>query len=134
MIKTFKKGSIIVRQGDNINKNLYIVKSGKCAIKRAVNNVVIDCGNLHPGDLFGEMSMILGLERSATILATDETVEVEELNKASFFEAIKKDPEIAWKVLTNLALKTQMLDEIQNEISDPELLKAILVGKKQMGL
>lgn len=131
MKKTFKKGSIIVRQGDNKNKNLYILRKGRCSITRSANNSIIDCGKIYPGDIFGELSMILGLERSATILAIDDEVEVEELNKLSFLEIIKEDPEIAWTVLTKLAIKTQLLDEVRSEMMHPEVMRTIIENKKK---
>lgn len=129
MIKTYKKGSIIVKQGEDNNKTIFIIVRGKCAVQRAVNNNVIDCGIIREGDIFGEISMILNVERAATIIAKDDEVIVEELNKFDFLEKITKNPEIAWKVLTNLAMKTQMLDEIQEQISDPVVLKKLLTGK-----
>ena len=75
--------------------------------------------------------MILGLERSATILAIDDEVEVEELSKSSFLEIIREDPEIAWTVLTKLAIKTQMLDEVRNEMMQPEVLRTLIEAKKK---
>lgn len=131
MKKAFKKGNIIVRQGDNENRNLYILRKGRCSITRTSNNSVVDCGKIYPGDIFGELSMILGLERSATILAIDDVVEVEELNKAEFLEIIKEDPEIAWSVLTKLAVKTQKLDEVRNEMMQPEVMRTILEAKRK---
>jgi CRP-like cAMP-binding protein len=129
--KTFKKGNIIVRQGDNKNKNLYILRKGRCSITRTANNCILDCGKIYPGDIFGELSMILGLERSATILAIDDEVEVEELNKITFQEIIKKEPEIAWTVLTKLAIKTQMLDEIRGEMMHPDVIRTLIENKKK---
>lgn len=130
MKKSFKKGNIIVNQGDNENRNLYILRKGCCSITRTANNSVIDCGKIYPGDIFGELSMILGLERSATILAVDD-VEVEELDKAEFLKLTKEDPEIAWSVLTKLAVKTQKLDEVQNEMMKPEVIRTILETKRK---
>lgn len=129
--KTFKKGNIIVRQGDNKNKNLYILRKGRCSITRSANNSILDCGKIYPGDIFGELSMILGLERSATILAIDDEVEVEELNKITFQEIIKEEPEIAWTVLTKLAIKTQMLDEIRGEMMHPDVIRTLIENKKK---
>ena len=131
MRKIFKKGNILVRQGDNKNKNLYILRKGRCSITRSANNSVLDCGKIYPGDIFGELSMILGLERSATILAIDDEVEVEELNKISFLEIIRENPEIAWTVLTKLAIKTQMLDEVRNEMMQPEVIRTLIEATKK---
>lgn len=129
MEKTYKKGEIIIRQGDIKDKFLYWVTKGKLLVEKVVNGNIINCGYLREGDIFGEISMIIGTERAATIMAAEDGVTVQQLDKRAFFELIKKDQEIAWKVLTNLAIKTQMLDEIQGQISDPKMLRKLLVGK-----
>ncbi|HPO50311.1 MAG TPA: cyclic nucleotide-binding domain-containing protein [Spirochaetota bacterium] len=129
MEKTYKKGEIIIRQGDIKDKFLYWVTKGKLLVEKVVNGNIINCGYLREGDIFGEISMIIGTERAATIMAAEDGVAVQQLDKRAFFELIKKDQEIAWKVLTNLAIKTQMLDEIQGQISDPKMLRKLLVGK-----
>ena len=129
MEKLYKKGEIIIRQGDTKDKFLYWVTKGKLLVQKVVNGNVINCGYLREGDIFGEISMIIGTERAATVMAAEDGVLVQQLDKKSFFELIKKDQEIVWKVLTNLAIKTQMLDEIQGQISDPKTLRKMLVGK-----
>ena len=59
MLHQFKKGDIIVRQGESDRKTLFILIKGKCSVKRAVNNKLLDCGLIREGDIFGEISMIL---------------------------------------------------------------------------
>ncbi len=129
MIKSLKKGEIVVRQGDTKDRNLYIIHRGKFSVQRAVNGNVINCGLLREGDIFGEISMILGSARSSTIISAEDDAEIESLNKASFLALIQKQPEIAWKVLTNLAVKTAKLDELQSQISDAASLRALLTKK-----
>lgn len=130
MEKNFKKGEIVIRQGDIKDKYLYWITKGKLLVQKVVNGNIIDCGYLREGDIFGEISMIIGTERAATIMAADDNVTVQQLDKKAFFDLIRKDPEIAWKVLTNLAIKTQMLDELQGQISDPKMLRKMLIGKE----
>ncbi|OHD14802.1 MAG: hypothetical protein A2086_02590 [Spirochaetes bacterium GWD1_27_9] len=129
MEKRFKKGDIIIKQGDIKDKSMYYIIKGKLQVQKVINGSIINCGFLREGDIFGEISMIIGTERAATIMAVDDDIIVQQLDKKAFLEAIKKDPEIAWKTLTNLAIKTQMLDELQGQISDPKTLRKILVGK-----
>lgn len=129
MEKFFKKGELVVRQGDIKDKFLYIIIKGTLAVQRAVNGNIIKCGNLREGDIFGEISMILGVERAATIMVISDDAIVQQLDKKNFLELISKKPEIAWKVLTSLAIRTQMLDEIQGQISDSKVLRKMLLGK-----
>jgi hypothetical protein len=46
-------------------------------------------------------------------------------------EIIREDPEIAWTVLTKLAIKTQMLDEVRNEMMQPEVIRTLIEAKKK---
>ena len=46
-------------------------------------------------------------------------------------EIIKEDPEIAWTVLTKLAIKTQLLDEVRSEMMHPEVMRTIIENKKK---
>jgi CRP-like cAMP-binding protein len=130
MTKFYSKGEIVIRQGDNKDRLLYRVIKGKFLVQKVVNNMVIDCGYFRSGDVFGEISLIIGAERAATIVASDENCEVEVLDRKSFLEKIKENPEIAWQVLTSLAIRTQKLDELQGQISDPQILRMILLGKE----
>ncbi len=124
-----KKGALVIKQGDGSDRFLYIVKKGKLSVQRTVNGSIIKCGQLREGDIFGEVSMITGAVRAATVMAAEDGVEVLQVDKSAFFAMIKQDPEIAWKVLTNLAIKTQMLDEMQDQVSDPKILRRMILGQ-----
>jgi CRP-like cAMP-binding protein len=124
----FSKGDLIIRQGDTQDRFLYLVISGSLAVKRTVKDNIIDCGILRAGDIFGEVSMILGTARAATIMGRDDG-SVLQMDKQSFKEKITEDPQVAWKVLTKLAIRTEMLDELQDQLSDKNMLKKFMLGK-----
>lgn len=129
MKKNFKRGEVVIKQGDLVDNHLYIVLEGKLSVKRLAGNTVIDCGNVRDGDMFGEMSMILGSARAATIVAEEDST-LEQLDRGEFLELVREKPDIVWKVLKNLAIKTQMLDELQGQISDSAVLRTLLLGKR----
>ncbi len=129
MKKTLYKGELVIRQGDIKDKYLYVLEKGKLAVQRAVNGVIIDCGYLRDGDVFGEISMIIGVERAATVMVASEEAIVNQLDRNGFLDLISRKPDIAWKVLTSLAIRTQALDELQGQISDSKILRKILLGK-----
>ena len=119
----------MIKQGDLKDNHLYIVLGGKLSVKRVSGSTIINCCNVREGDIFGEMSMILGMARAATIVAEEDSV-LEQLDRRNFLELVKEKPDIVWKVMTNLAIKTQMLDELQGQISDSSVLRTLLLGKK----
>ena len=129
MKKTLYKGELVIRQGDIKDKYLYVLEKGKLAVQRAVNGVIIDCGYLRDGDVFAEISMIIGVERTATVMVASEEAIVNQLDRNGFLDLISRKPDIAWKVLTSLAIRTQALDELQGQISDSKILRKILLGK-----
>lgn len=107
------KGEVLFNQGDRENKNMYIVVKGKLTITKLVNDASINCGFLQEGAIFGEMSMILGDERAATISAQSGEVVVRKLDKKEFLKTIKSKPELAWNIMVKLANKTKKLDDIE---------------------
>lgn len=69
--QVFKKGQVIFQKGDPAD-SLYIVISGAVEIymPREPNNVIVKLGD---GQIFGEMGMLYGKTRNASVRAVDET-------------------------------------------------------------
>ncbi len=73
-VKTFNKDDIICAQGDE-GQSLFIVKEGYLRIKiRFDNGEEKQVAVLIPEDFFGEMSMLTGAPRSATVVAASKLV------------------------------------------------------------
>ena len=67
--KTFKKGSVVFKQGD-VGDSAFIIDSGRVEILVEEGNGKTTCvGVLGVGEIFGEMSIIDGSPRSATAKA-----------------------------------------------------------------
>jgi CRP-like cAMP-binding protein len=84
--ETFEEGTVIIRQGEEGDK-FYLIRRGAV-------DVIIDEGQpsremlvLKEGDFFGEIALITGQPRTATVRAK-ERVECYTLDKVSFQEAI----------------------------------------------
>jgi CRP-like cAMP-binding protein len=93
---TFPAGTTIVRQGDP--------GDALCIIAEGVVEVIRDgkvVGRLTAGDYFGEISLIDGGPRSATVVAVED-VRLLTLGSADF-ESILAEPYAARAVMTNLA-------------------------------
>jgi CRP-like cAMP-binding protein len=75
--KTFTENSVIIREGDVENRDIYVLYKG-AAVAKIETQKEEDGANIHvlkEGDIFGELALILDTPRSATITATS-TVEV----------------------------------------------------------
>src|SRR4051794_2472967 len=89
--RTYKKGDVIIKQGDP-GAGLFVVMSGGVSVtaKSRPGLPEMKLSNLGKGDFFGEMSLIDGYPRSATVTATAET-SVIELNRWVFLDALRKE-------------------------------------------
>src|SRR6202012_698423 len=73
MTRRFDAGAIVVREGDE-GSTCYIVSTGRArATREHPDGRSITLAHFDPGDIFGEMAMLDGERRSATIEATEPT-------------------------------------------------------------
>jgi len=64
---------------------------------------------LSVGDHFGEIGLIDRGTRSASVVATSD-LHVMRLSRHAFEEALERSPSIAWRLLTELASRTRVLE------------------------
>ncbi len=92
-ILRYTRGETMVRQGDT-GDSLYIIRSGSVEVTlKTGNNDPVSLASLGPGNCFGEMSLLTGEPRSATVTALEETqvVVVDKDGLKALFEA---NPEV----------------------------------------
>jgi serine/threonine protein phosphatase PrpC/CRP-like cAMP-binding protein len=92
----FAKGQTIFVEADN-GTDLFLVLSGKVRIHRGEN----DLARLGPGLHFGEMALIDQAPRSASVTTLEDTLLLR-LDRKMFFTLIRKESELAKKVLWNM--------------------------------
>jgi pyruvate,water dikinase len=95
-IRHFEKGEIIIVEGSG-GSAFFLIESGTAIITRKGTEIA----TLGPGDFFGELSLIDGNPRSATVTATSDLV-CYGLTYWEFRPLIEKNPVIAWKILEAL--------------------------------
>jgi len=96
--RSFKKGEILVKQGDS-GIGLYIIASGKVKIVKEMS----DGGELEvavhgPGAFFGEMTVLDNAPRSASVIAIEDT-DCLLLTSWVFKSRMEVQPEIALMIL-----------------------------------
>jgi CRP/FNR family cyclic AMP-dependent transcriptional regulator len=67
-------------------------------------------GVLYPNDFFGEMALLDGLPRSATVTAMEES-EVLVIARKDFLECIRQVPQVAAKMIVTLSLRLRRTDQ-----------------------
>jgi len=107
--RKFRKNNLIIFE-DDVGNNLFVIKSGRVKISHisAEGNEAI-LAILGPGDFFGELSVIDGLGRSASVTSIDE-VELIMLRRSDFMEILEKVPKIAVTLLKELAGRIRKSD------------------------
>jgi CRP-like cAMP-binding protein len=77
-----------------------VLLDGKASLTRKGRTIT----RLLPGDFFGEMAVIDGGPRSATVVA-DEDVDCLVLKQVDFRAMVEGDPSIAWHLLETFAAR-----------------------------
>lgn len=108
-VKPYAVGEVPVRQGDP-GDSFYIIKSGRVDViveKSAGESVVV--ATLGPGNFFGEMSLLTGAARTASIRVAEDA-EFIVIDKESFRSVLAHNPSIAESLSHILSERQAKLD------------------------
>ena len=97
----YSPGEVIVQAGEP-GDSFYLVLEGRA-------RVLGRSRTLRPGDFFGEMALIDGGPRSATVTAAD-AVRLMRLPRSAFLKALKQDPQIGLAIMQVLAERVRRLE------------------------
>ncbi len=103
----FGPGEIILREGDP-GDSLYVLRTGEVAVRVNVRGHARDVASLKAGQFFGEMSLMTGEMRSATIVAKTD-VECYIVSKDAFQEILEQKPELAATISDILSRRQEAL-------------------------
>jgi small-conductance mechanosensitive channel/CRP-like cAMP-binding protein len=90
--RLFAPGETIIRQGDR-GRAFYIVRRGRVAV-RADGAQLAELGR---GEFFGELALLTGSERHASVVAVDES-EVFEIDENDFESVLRGEPRVAEEI------------------------------------
>jgi small-conductance mechanosensitive channel/CRP-like cAMP-binding protein len=88
----FGRGESIIRQGDN-GDSMFIIVAGEANVTAERKGLSRLVAGMKAGDCFGEMSLLTGELRSATVTANSDC-EVVEIDKAVLGQSLKESPEL----------------------------------------
>ena len=98
---------------------LFIINSGRVKISKISDDgKEIILSILGPGDFFGEMALLDGELRSATVIAMEKT-EVSAIRRRQFHDIIKENPQLS---IDLLAIMSQRLRDANRKIGNLALL------------
>jgi len=113
--RSFPRGQLIIREGDT-DAALYIIVSGQVAITKKTSPGVPDVrlSTKGAGDFVGEMTLLDGSPRSATVSALAPT-ECLVLTRWVFNTTLRSDPLIAVAMLPYLSRRIREADEAKSK-------------------
>ena len=115
--KNFKTGETIVKQGDKGN-SLFVIEEGVIGVKVLLEkNKYIEVARLGAGSFFGEMALLTGEPRTASIVSITDT-HLYEITKDHIAPLIDEQPEI-FKPLSEELVRRKMSTEIQKSKHQP---------------
>src|SRR6185503_20588802 len=99
----FDAGHVLFHEGDE-GEDMYIIQSGKVAIKKRLKEGEAMLATLEKGDFFGEMAILERQPRSATaeVLEGGDLIVI---NGETFGDMIKANPEIAVRMLRKQSIR-----------------------------
>ena len=99
--QTYAEGEQIIRQGEP-GTSMFIITEGEVTVGvEASEKEHVQLRRLQVGEYFGEMSLMTGEPRSATVTATTET-RVFEVTRTSFREILEQQPGLLEKIGKNI--------------------------------
>ena len=115
----FAPGEIMTKQGA-IAHWLYIIMKGEASVRVSVEDGADrEVARLGSGDFFGEMGLLTGERRSATVVAVS-SVECYRLDKSAFEVLVGKRPEVTAQIAELLAKRRLELGVVREDLEDAE--------------
>ncbi len=113
-LKHHSKGTVLFNEGDE-GEDMYIIRSGKVAIRKRVPHGDIVVALLEKGDFFGEMAMLEHIPRTAGAEMVEDG-DLIVINSEIFGDMVKSNPEIAVRMLRKYSLRlretTKQIEEL----------------------
>ena len=116
VIKTFESGDTIIEQGDDSNSVYFLISGTVHVLDYSKSHRAVTYASLKDGEMFGEMSAIDGLPRSAWVCAIS-NCKVISLPRNAFINLLKNNADISLKILIKLSSRLRLSDEKLTDVS-----------------
>lgn len=114
----FTAGEVLVRQ-DDAGDSLYVICSGSVRVdRRQEDGHTITLHSLGPDDFFGEMSLLTGAPRTASIVAETDC-EVVVVDRAGFRDVLTNDPAVLDELTGHLAERARRVENLPTAAGQP---------------
>jgi CRP/FNR family cyclic AMP-dependent transcriptional regulator len=142
VLQSFKKNSVILSEEDS-GSALFVITEGKVKVFRSSNDEKeVILAMLNESDFFGEMALLDGMARSATVMAIEDS-KLFIIQRTEFLDLLKKYPEVSIALLTELTkrfrsssmkIKALSLKDAEGKVATVLLQLADDIGKIRQGI
>lgn len=124
--RIFAPGEAIVRMGAEGN-SMFVIVRGSVRVQIPENGIPKTINNLKENDFFGEMSLLTGEPRTATVVASEET-EVLQIRKTALKPIFEGNPELVRSICEIIEERKELLKQTAEDTtgSSPEAEKGVL--------
>lgn len=128
-IRRFHRDEYIFYEGDAGNE-MFIILSGRVTVYiNSIDGLPINICELGPADFFGEMSLLEGLNRSASVVASEDTTLLS-IDEKNFQVFICELPSLSAKLMKGLSSRVRKLDnEMKTFISQSAVSNQMIQSK-----
>ena len=115
--RLFQPGDVLMRQGDRA-ETMHVILSGRVRVSREQpgSAEAITLAELGPGSVVGEIGVLDGGPRTATVSALEAT-ETLELHHTLLMVVLLQYPEVSAELLTTLSKRLRSTDQILDELA-----------------
>jgi CRP/FNR family cyclic AMP-dependent transcriptional regulator len=142
VIQSYKRNSVILSEEDS-GSALFVIAEGKVKVSRSSNDEKeVILAILNESDFFGEMSLLDGMTRSATVTAVEDS-KLFIIQRTEFLDLLKQYPDVSIALLTELTkrfrassmkIKALSLKDAEGKVATVLLQLADDIGKIRQGI
>lgn len=118
----FREGDLVCKKGEP-GHSMFTIIEGEVDVILELPTGTTRLATLKAGDLFGEMSLITGAPRSATIRVSSDYLRAVEIDRARFVYLIGQQPAFALAVMSRLCGTINNLNEQLNALQNAQEAK-----------
>ncbi|OGS36512.1 MAG: hypothetical protein A2293_14320 [Elusimicrobia bacterium RIFOXYB2_FULL_49_7] len=117
-VRTFPTGSVLFHENDR-SREMYVIQKGRVRIYKSEKGQKVDICELGKGSIVGEMSLLDGRARSATVEALED-IEVATVTSEDFEKKVREVPEWFFGIIKILCSRLREADKRYKSSLDSE--------------
>lgn len=124
------EGTTVFRQGDT-GGSLYVIRAGKVRVVKETHGRQRVVTTLGPGDFFGEMAVVTGRPRSATVEVLEEA-ELLKVPADKLQEMILEAGEVAIRLIRHLAMRLENANRFIDVLLEDDVSARVILEIQEM--